>query len=131
MASARSGKDGLHFFTILAIQKQGSGTTANRRRRDGAYVNCWIDFRLYEGALVLAKFYIRKEGWRIRTVEQHRWVNGPADVERGAVRYFREAKRDGASFVYHRYPIRGSTRPKRRLVRGRLTSAGLGAQRLA
>jgi hypothetical protein len=95
----RSAKRGLHFFTILAFK---NGT--------GAFVNCWIDFSLYEGALTLAKFYIRQEGWRIRTVEKHRWIDGPEEVVRGAVRYFKEAKRDGASFVYHRYPVRRRVR---------------------
>jgi hypothetical protein len=46
----------------------GNWRTADSTR--GAYVNCWIDFRLYEGALALAKFYIRKYGWQIRTVEE-------------------------------------------------------------
>ena len=104
MAPTHTAKDGLHYFMILASQKQRSGTSPRRRRGVGVYVNCWIDFKLYEGALILAKFYIRKQGWRIRTVEAHRWVDGPADVARGAVKYFREAKRDGASFVFHMYP---------------------------
>lgn len=101
MAGKRSSKDGLHFFTILSF-----------KRSRGAYVNCWIDFKLYEGALALAKFYIRKDGWRIRTLEEHRWIDGPAAVARGSVRYFREAKRDGASFVFHRYPVRRRARKR-------------------
>jgi hypothetical protein len=112
MARTPTAKDGLHFFTILAFQRKRSGTRSSRRGGVGAYVNCWIDFKLLEGALVLAKFYIRKEGWRVRNVEKHGWVNGPAAVDRGSVRYFREAKRDGASFVFHRYPTHRRTRPK-------------------
>jgi hypothetical protein len=103
MATKRYAQDGLHFFTLLAYKKRTRSVTG-RSRRVGAYVNCWINFRLYEGALALAKFYIRNYGWQIRSLEDHRWINGPADVKRGSVRYFREAKRDGASFVFHNYP---------------------------
>ena len=103
MATRTPAKEGLHFFTILAYEKQRRGADVRRRRRRGAYVSCWINFRLYEGAFVLAKFYIRKNGWQIRSLEEHRWINGPADVTRGSIRYFREAQRDGASFVFHGY----------------------------
>jgi hypothetical protein len=105
MPSKRPSHDGLHFFTILAFRRRRPGTREHLRL-GGAYVNCWIDFRLYEGALALAKFYIRQEGWRIRAVEAHRWIDGPNEVARRSVKYFREAKRDGASFVFHRYPTR-------------------------
>ena len=106
MATRPLAGDGLHFFTILASQELRSTARSRRRSHDGAFVNCWIDFKHYEGALLLAKFYIRQEGWRIRRVQEHRWITGPTDVARGSVRYFSEAKRDGASFVFHRYPMR-------------------------
>jgi hypothetical protein len=114
----RPASKGLHFFTFLCVRKPTPKQRSLRRAKEGAYVNCWIDFRLHEGALVLAKFYIRQEGWRIRTLESHRWVNGPANAGRGAIKYFREAKRDGASFVFHRYPIRPrADRPARHAAR--------------
>src|SRR5262245_55572139 len=114
MPIKRISKDGLHFFTILAFnQREGA---RSRGRSEGAYVNCWVNFRLYDGALVLAKFYIRKYGWRVRAVEGHRWINGPADLPRGSVRYFREALKDGASFVFNRYPSQRS-RHRSRLKR--------------
>ena len=98
-------KNGLYFFTLLAH---------SQRSRQGAYVNCWINFRMYEGALVLAKYYVRNAGWSVRSVTDYRWLNGPSDVPKGSLRYFREAKADGASFVFHFYPRRrtgGHRRP--------------------
>ena len=93
--------DGQHFFNIHAKPKNGS---TQARRYGGAYVSCWINFRLSEGALVLAKSYIRANGWRVVSVVDHRWIDGPSDAVAGTRRYFREAQRGGASFVYHCYP---------------------------
>jgi len=100
--SARFG-DGLHYFLIHAYA---------RRRAEGAYVGCWVNFRLYEGALLLARFYIREAGWIIRSVDEHRWYE-LADVPTTGRKYFKEAKEDGASFVFHSYPKRHAKRTKR------------------
>src|SRR6185436_16258739 len=40
----------------------------------GAYVNCWINFQLEDGAQQLARFYLEKDGWRIEAVEKTEWV---------------------------------------------------------
>ena len=97
---AKFAADGQHFFSVHAKPRNG---TADAKRGGGAYVSCWINFRLYEGALTLAKFYIKANGWRVVSVSSHRWINGASDVDPGARRYFREAQKDGASFVYHHY----------------------------
>ena len=94
-AGTRYSSSGLHFFVIHA-----------RKRSAGAYVSCWINFRLGEGALELAKFYVRNEGWRIRSVTEKRWIERVGDVPVGSRQYFKEAKKDGASFIFHRYPIK-------------------------
>ena len=105
-------KDGVHLFTFLAHRTQKARVRPGRQGGGGAYVNCWINFRLYEGALAVAKFYVRRDGWRVRSVVDHRWINGRPDVPRGSVRYFREAQRDGASLVFYTYPIRrNNSRP--------------------
>ena len=93
---------GLHYFVIHALQ-----ASPNRRRRDGrregAYVCCWIDFAIEDGALELAKFYIRKARYRPRSVKERMWVE-PRECPAGSAKYFREAKDDGASLVFQRYP---------------------------
>lgn len=97
----RLARDGLHFFVIHALHRKG-----NERHPpgSGAYVSCWINFRLYDGALALAKLYVKAEGWSVQSVDSHTWINGPKQAPRGTVRYYREALQDGASFVFHRYP---------------------------
>lgn len=87
---------GMHFFIIRA--------DAVPPEQGGAYVNCWIKFRLYEGALLLAKYYVREEGWRIRAVIEHQWMPGRAAASGETIKYFDEAEADGACLVFNRYP---------------------------
>lgn len=98
---SRFGPDGLHWFVLLAHPRPGARRT---QRSGGAYVSAWIDFRLHEGALLLAKHYVRQRGWRVRSVIEHRWFDRLADVAPRARRWFREARAEGACFVWHQYP---------------------------
>ena len=97
---------GLHYFLIHAHARQ---------KRDGAYVSCWIDFRLQEGALLLAKHYIRDAGWTVRSVQEHRWFRDVSVVQEDSRKYYREAERGGASFVFHKY-VRSKTPTAKRKV---------------
>lgn len=92
---------GIHYFTIHARPRPGSRLATEW---GGAFVNCWISFRLQEGALVLAKYYIRGQGWLVRSVQEHRWINRAIDLPPGSRRFFREAQTDGACFEFHFYP---------------------------
>ena len=96
----RYARDGMHFFVLRAVPRHRQGKLIGVR---GAYVSCWINFRLYEGALALAKFYVRNQGWAVRSVDSHVWINGPSDAAAGTLRYFREAQKRGASFVFHQW----------------------------
>ena len=93
-------RGGLHYFRIHANPSPGS----RHRRRGGVYVSCWIDFPLREGALVLAKYYVRQEGWRVRSVQDQRWVTRRQYARSPELKYYDEAAADGASFVFHTYP---------------------------
>jgi hypothetical protein len=93
-------RDGLHYFRIHAVARKGN---KHHPAGSGAHVSCWVNFRLYEGALELAKFYVKKAGWSVQSVSSHAWLNGPSHAARGTVRYYREALRVGASFVFHEY----------------------------
>src|SRR5262245_44620678 len=84
----------MHWFVIHA---------SHSRKREDAYVSCWINFRLYEGALVLATFYIREEGWTVRSVDEYRWFDGVRNVPSASRKYYKEAKKLGVSFVFLRY----------------------------
>lgn len=73
----------------------------------GAYISCWVNYPHGEGALVLAKHYIRSLGWRVRQLQDHRYANRADYARNPNVQYFDEATSDGASFVFHTYPRRG------------------------
>jgi hypothetical protein len=65
---------------------------------------CWINFRLHEGALLLAKFYIRNEGWKVRSIDEHRWYE-LTDVPIAGRKYFKEAKKNSASLFEFRQKL--------------------------
>jgi hypothetical protein len=92
----------MYFFNIQAIPKpetEKSGGVA------GAYVQCWINFVLQDGAELLARYYIEQSGWIPGEKEDERWVEEEdyAD-EPQLLEYYREATEDGACFVYHTWP---------------------------
>ena len=99
-STARFAQDGLHHFVIHAVSRKGGKLNPESA---GAYVSCWINFPLYEGALELAKYYVRAEGWSVRAVDSHAWINGPQHASRGTVRYYRKALKEGAALVFHHY----------------------------
>ena len=94
----------LHYFMLHVGPARGSRFA----KYGGAYVSCWVDFAHGEGALVLAKHYVRAEGWRIRKLEEHRFPSRNDYARSPNLKYFDEAVADGSSFVYHRYPKRSS-----------------------
>jgi hypothetical protein len=90
-------------FTIHAIPDDKS---PDFKEVGGAYVNCWINFALEDGAELLAKFYIQQNDWIVLEVSEISWVEEedyPIDDPKR--KYFQEAQADGTSFVYHQYPL--------------------------
>jgi hypothetical protein len=85
-------------FTIHARPLEASPDTA------GAYVSCWVESSLRDGAEVLACHYLAEEGWipgeieNVRRCEESDYAGSPE------LKDFREAAEDGACFVYHCYP---------------------------
>lgn len=107
----RRGSPALHYFRIHANPVPGS----KNARHGGAYISCWVNYPHGEGAEVLARHYIRSWGWRVRSVQEHRYPTR-ADYSRDpALKYFDEAAADGSSFVFHTYPPAKSriARPRR------------------
>ena len=90
----------LHYFLIHANPLAGSRNT----RHGGAYISCWVNYPHGEGALVLARHYIRNWGWRVRSVQEHRYPTRANYLGKPSLKYFDEAAADGSSFVFHTYP---------------------------
>ena len=93
----------MHYFMIEAaattelMEEEGLG---------GAYVNCWINFSLQDGAEVLARYYIEQDGWLPRETHEHRWAeqkdyqDNPDDLQ-----YYLEAESEGVCFVFNTWPL--------------------------
>ena len=93
----------MYFFNILAAPKPG---TEQAEDAGGAYVNCWINFPLEDGAELLARFYIGEAGWEPGEKVDQRWVEEEDYADEPEwMQYFREAEEDGASFVFYSWPI--------------------------
>jgi hypothetical protein len=71
---------------------------------EAAYVSCWINFPIRDGAEILARHYIEKLGWVPGTIEEARWVEEIDYAGRTELRFFKEAVQDGASFNFHTFP---------------------------
>jgi hypothetical protein len=89
----------MHYFVIESTpapnneQEQGVG---------GAYVSCWINFTLADGAELLARYYIEKDGWIPGEVHERKWVEKDDYQDNPEhLQYYLEAEADGASFVFH------------------------------
>lgn len=68
----------------------------------GAYVNCWVNFGLEDGAEVLAFHYIQEAGWVPGTIHERKQVSKDlyqSDPE--YLPYYLEAEADGVSLVFH------------------------------
>lgn len=93
------------FFNIEATPKPD---TEQAGKLGGAYINCWINSQLQDGAELLAKFYIEEAGWTPKQIEDSVWVE-KEDYTDGAenLKYYLEAEEEGASFVFHHWPVNG------------------------
>ena len=74
---------------------------------------------MQEGALLLAKHYIRGAGWTVRSVQEHRCFSDVSVVPDGSRKYYREAERGGASFVFDTYVRSKTPTAKRKAAKKR------------
>jgi hypothetical protein len=77
----------MFLITILA-----KPTLENNEAKEisGAYVNCWINFQLQDGAILLAKYYVEQENWFIEKIDEISWVaEDEFEDDRTALDYFR------------------------------------------
>jgi hypothetical protein len=93
------------YFLIRASPKPG---TELAKEAGGAYINCWVNFQLEEGAEYLAKFYIEQAGWKPEETEESNWVERESYEDYPEnLQYFLEAEADGASFVFNEWAVDG------------------------
>lgn len=71
----------------------------------GAYVSLYIDYKDIEGALRLAKFYIKDEGWKVTEIEEEYFsLDSVNDVEEEEQKeLYNEAVEYGYSIVFNCY----------------------------
>ena len=64
----------------------------------GAFVNCWIDFLLEDGAVELANFYIKQQGWIfVEFADEILWFNKEDCKDDEQKQYFSEAEEYGSN----------------------------------
>lgn len=89
----------MHYFMIEAVP-----ASDNTQEQDagGAFISCWINFALEDGAELLARYYIERAGWTPGKLHEHKHIKKdmPKDGDEDG-EYIREAEADGASFVFH------------------------------
>lgn len=98
------------FLTIRAVPKPESPLAGES---GGAYVSCWVNFQLEDGAELLAKYYIDQAGWLPEEVEDAAWVeaDGYADDPKHAL-YYAEAETEGVTLVFHEWGASGAGKKK-------------------
>ncbi len=71
----------------------------------GAYVSLYIDYKDIEGALKLASFYIKDEGWKVTEIEEEYFrLDSVNDVEEEEQKeLYNEAVEYGYSIVFNCY----------------------------
>ena len=97
-------------MTIRAVPKPDSQLALEKAV---AYVSCWVNFQLQDGAELLARHYIDQAGWLPEEVEDAVWVVGDdyADDHKNAL-YYSEAESEGAALVFHETRGAGQGRPE-------------------
>lgn len=70
----------------------------------GAYVSLYIDYNDIDGAMKLAKFYIKQEGWKVTEIEQEYFtLDSVDDVDEDQKELYTEAVEYGYTIVFNCY----------------------------
>ncbi|PKH49265.1 hypothetical protein CXF68_00535 [Tenacibaculum sp. Bg11-29] len=70
----------------------------------GAYVSLYIDYKDIEGALKLAKHYIKDEGWKVTEIEEEYFtLDSVDDVDEDQRELYSEAVEYGYTIVFNCY----------------------------
>ena len=91
----------MFFINALAKPKK---TSEHYDEVIGAYVSLYIDYKDIEGAIRLAKFYIKDEGWKVTEIEEEYFtLNSVSEVEDDQKELYKEAIEYGYSIVFNCY----------------------------
>ena len=70
----------------------------------GAYVSLYIDYKDIDGAMKLAKFYIKEEGWKLTEIEEEYFtLDTIDDVDEDQKELYAEALEYGYTIVFNCY----------------------------
>ena len=70
----------------------------------GAYATILIDYKDYEGSLVLSKFYIQENNWDIIEIEDEYYqYDEKNDLDDNYIKYYEEVIEYGYSIIYNIY----------------------------
>ncbi|ALU75693.1 MULTISPECIES: hypothetical protein [Tenacibaculum] len=74
----------------------------------GAYVSLYIDYKDISGALELAKYYIKDEGWKLTEIEEEYFtLDSINDVDQEQKELYEEAVEYGYTIVFNCYQEEG------------------------
>ena len=91
----------MYYFIFLARPKPGSEHAAEYA---GAWVNCWVDFKVQSGAERLARFALEDQGWIIQKCDEVRCPTRDdyeSPDQRESLQFFDEAQKTGSCFVFN------------------------------
>jgi hypothetical protein len=94
----------MFLFTFRSRVNPKSKEAEKLKKVGGAYVNCWINFKDYDGAEKLAKLLIKEQGGipEVKTDEsivQKKFLEKNEDKQ-----YYAEAIKYGYTLVFHMWP---------------------------
>ena len=70
----------------------------------GAFVSIYIDYKDLEGAMELAQYYVREEGWKIDEVEEEYYtIDSTEDLDEEDLELYEEALEYGFSMIFNCY----------------------------
>jgi hypothetical protein len=90
------------FMYLFTIAIEPSANLENPEIASGAYAACWINFKLEDGAEILARYYLEQAGWISGEIKQTAWVDKEDCLDTPTLlQSYEEAEADGACFLFY------------------------------
>lgn len=91
---------------LINIQAKPKKKSEHYDDYEGAFVSVYVDYKDLNGAISLAKFYTKSEGWKVTKVEDEYFtLDSLADVEKeeSAIELYNEALEYGYAIIFNCY----------------------------